>query len=301
MFSPAVDEKFEFEGRAYTFPAARPGVSYPIEIEGGRATVIRTLRMDDQSYWALKQFKPRYRTEKQLETVKRLEKVSHVPGLLAAHQSVIRPDSPLAQRESDLQWAVLMPWVAGDTWGKMLGAVQQRQRTYARHEVEVLAVQILKVLTDLERRQIVHCDLSGGNVLIKSQGGASFDFQLVDLEDMLIEGNEPASSTPGSKGYALPAVKTTACAEGDRYAGAILIAEVLALALPFDERLLSSEGVFRGNRDNQDAQARFTYVCNELKLWKPRFTALLERAWNAGSLRDCAPLADLLESLTASA
>jgi len=290
-------DEIQFEQYRYTIPPARPGVKFPYEAEGGRGTVIRTQRLDDHSLWALKVFKPRYRNENQVEIVKRLEAISGLSGLQAARQTVIPMGSPVTRQHPELEWSVLMPWVEGDTWGKMLGSVQQGKSAYNRHEVEALALKILEILTDLEARRIVHCDLSSGNLLVTGSTGR-FSVQLVDLEDMLIGGSTPASTTSGSLGYALPGVVSTACAEGDRYAGAILIAEALALSLPFNERILSPDGVFRGNRSVPDAQDRFNYVCEELRKWKPRFADLLRQAWNAHSLQDCAPFSALLSSLT---
>ncbi|HLK57109.1 MAG TPA: hypothetical protein VKU00_11120 [Chthonomonadaceae bacterium] len=296
-FMPQVGDIIEYAGCQYVFPAAHPGSDLPLEMEGGRATVTRVQRMDDGSFWALKVFKYRYRTPEQATMVDRLATICHLPGLQAAQQILIPPFASVAQQEPDLCWAVLMPWIEGATWGEVLGRVQKGERRYSPEEALELARTLLKALVALERERIVHCDLSGGNVILTLSPEGSFRFQLIDLEDMVIREHMPASFTPGSPGYALPGVERTACAEGDRFAGAILVAEALALGLPHAADLVSGEGVLRGNRNHKGARIRFESILYELKTQQPEFAELLARAWRAQSLRDCASLAELSNSL----
>jgi hypothetical protein len=212
-----------------------------------------------------------------------------------------------------------MPWMAGDPWGDVLSLVAQGKRAYTPEQALHIAKEKLDVLVSLERESLVHCDLSAGNAILQNgkggnsplhtvdssgsvhwQGGQEpghYHLHLIDLEDMVIRGKKPMTFTPGSPGYSLPGVARTDCLEGDRYAGAILIAEALVLGMPYAKNLTSGEGVFRGNRNDAKARERFHYIFPQLQRQQPDFANLLLRAWNAETLGDCAPLSELRDSL----
>lgn len=314
-----VDDRLEIEGVCYIVPPARPGVDYPFEAEGGKATVTRLHRENDGSEWAIKEFKHKYRQPEQSATVERLKEIADLPGLKAAQQIVVSAEAAAAMNKPSLSWAVLMPWMAGDPWGDVLSLVAQGKRTYTPEQALHIAKEKLDVLVSLERENLVHCDLSAGNAILQNgkgsngsmhtvdsggsvhwQGGQEpghYHLHLIDLEDMVIRGKKPMTFTPGSPGYSLPGVARTDCLEGDRYAGAILIAEALVLGMPYAKNLTSGEGVFRGNRNDAKARERLHYIFPQLQRQHPDFADLLLRAWNAETLGDCAPLSELRDSL----
>jgi serine/threonine protein kinase len=292
-----VGDQFEFEGHRYTVPPARPGVNFPLEIEGAKGIVTRVQRADNGSFWALKEFRAKFRNAQQHQATQRLTAISHLPGLQAARQSMILPTAPIVQQHPDLCYAALMPWMQGLTWGELLSQVQQGVRTYTRPQAINIARALLQTLQMLEQEQIVHCDLSPGNVIVQFLPNGKIQIWLIDLEEMYIRGQMPANTTPGTPGYHLPDVKSTACPEGDRYAGAILVAEALLLGCPAAREHASSEGAFRGDRQNQEAQKRFDYLQSQLRGWLPGIAALLERAWNAPTLAQCASFTEILDNL----
>src|SRR4029079_7397314 len=97
-----------------------------------------------------------------------------------------------------------------------------------------LGENLCKKIEVLERAGLAHCDLSGTNVMI----GVSHDIYLIDWDSLYARSLLiPASTILGTNGYHAPFLQdqngdpaTTWCAEGDRFALAVLILEAFAAA-----------------------------------------------------------------------
>ena len=81
----------------------------------------------------------------------------------------------------------------------------------------------------MEQAGVAHCDLSGPNVLLPALGGGA-GIALVDIEQLYApELRRPSTLTTNSDGYAqwAAAKEELWSAVGDRFAGAVLLAEML--------------------------------------------------------------------------
>ena len=129
----------------------------------------------------------------------------------------------LIEEHEDLEYATLMPWIEGKTWFDYL----QSRQAVRLGDSRALAESMAWVLYALELNRLAHCDLSSANVIIAP------DLQqvhLVDVEDLYTPWVEPPPMLPGgSMGYQHPSLNGSGQwgALGDRFAGAVLMAEML--------------------------------------------------------------------------
>jgi hypothetical protein len=120
---------------------------------------------------------------------------------------------------------------------------------------------------------------------------------LVDVEDIYVPG-APAPFEPnsGSKGYRHlkdGEGETLWRAEGDRYAGAVLAAEMIILANLELGRKATDEGYFTDHRGTSIGVARYREAQGWLKTTAPAFAKVFERSWLAESLEECPKFSEL--------
>ena len=295
-FDPEVGDKITLCGTAYTVEPRAAGLLRAYQQEGGKAIVYKLKKTTDGSFWAFKVFRYAFRGEHQAASVIRLAQVAGLPGLRAAHQQVIPASDACTQEFSEFAWAVLMPWIEGQTWADILDDVAQKKRTYTWAEAMAEAAALAKLFATLESNGHVHCDISSGNIM--RLPGPTPRYELIDLEDMRIAGAVmPKNSTPGTPGYGLPGVYTTAVPAGDRYAASIVLLEALALSTPDAAALASSEGVFSANRENPKDQQRFENILFHINQLKPKLAGLFRQSWKAASLEACPKIDEYLALL----
>ena len=220
---PEVNEAISIGGQvfAFSFAAGYPDVVYA-EI-GRKAKVYRLLR--GKQPYALKVFKPRYRTASAVENSHLIAQYKDVPGLTVANRTILYPDqfSDLIGQHPEYAYSVLMPWVEGDSWFNYV----VKQTPTSNIQSLRLAKALVNVLVELEERGLAHCDLSGGNFIFSS------DFchvELIDIEEMFGQGLKSPDPLPaGTGGYAPNWVKETGIWEAgaDRFSGGILLCEIL--------------------------------------------------------------------------
>ena len=130
--------------------------------------------------------------------------------------------------------------------------------------------------------------------------------ELIDIEDSFIHGIEPPPKgdvPAGTSGYQHRTSRTQGqwCAAGDRFAGAVLMSEILTWHVPeiraaagefatsyFQDADLASPSV-----DNQ----RFRLMRDVLKTGSNDIVRLFESAWQSPKLEDCPPLSAWYEAL----
>ncbi len=144
---------------------------------------------------------------------------------------------------------------------------------------------------------MAHTDLSPGNVVFEL---GSCDVQLLDLEDMYMPAAPGAKVALGSQGYRHPSGDTSGenfwRPEGDRYAAAVLAAEILVLSNRDLARLATDEGFFTDHRLCAQASSRFDEAKALLSKVAPTFAAVFERAWLAETLNECPRVSELYEA-----
>ena len=273
-----------------------PGMPYGQE---GRKAIVYQLAGGD-GYRALKVFKPRYRLPALASLKDKLAAFAQLPGLQVCARTVLVPQqhAALLRQYPDLTYAALMPWIEGPTWMEVV----TEKRQIAPDASLALARALANILATMEQQGVAHCDLSAPNVLLPAlaqsptlrprSGQVSnpqSPIELVDVEQLYAPGlDRPSDLASGTSGYTF----ATAGAElwatnGDRFAGAILIAEMLGWC---DERVRVAawgESYFQQDEIQHDSERYHLLVAVLRERWGDRVVEPLERAWHAQTLADC--------------
>ncbi len=295
-FAPAPGEHLLIAGTTYAVDAhpTAPGMSYGQE--GREATVYR-LSCDGHAF-ALKVFKPRFRGTRLTEADDRLQAFAQIRGMEACRRTVLTEERHLAtiERYPDLAGAALMPWIDGPSWMEVI--VERRQ--LSAEACLQLAQALAALLAALETRGAAHCDLSGANVLLPalvagpSRNGHTA-LALVDVESLFIPPGDrrPAALPAGSPGYGHRAAKDGLWnATADRFAGAILLSEILGWC---DQRVRLASGAesYFEPDEMQTANERAAILSRTLRdRWGDAVAHLFDEAWQSAYVIACPALAD---------
>jgi hypothetical protein len=156
-------------------------------------------------------------------------------------------------------------------------------------------------MTGLEAVGIAHTDISSGNVVVDI---TSSGVELLDLEDIYTPGIPPppqAQLVKGTNGYRHKSVdrgKSCWCAEGDRYAAAVLAAEILLLANKDLAKRADEDGYFVEHCGTAIGVERYQAARGWLEKIAPSFATVFERSWQADSLERCPTIAELHAAVT---
>lgn len=296
-FQPNVGDTLIIEGTTYrvTEHPSAPGMPFGQE---GRQAIVYQLAAESRTC-ALKVFKSRFRFPALVALADKLEPFSQLPGLAVCKRTVltVRRHSDLLRQSPDLIYSVVMPWIPGPTWVQI---VMEKRRLTPDQSLEI-ARAFANVLVSMEENGLAHCDLSGPNVLLPimaNDGDArrSDPVALVDVEQIFRSGlDRPAVMTSGSGGYSHKTVHDGMwSADADRFAGAILLAEMLGWC---DDRALSaawSESFFAPDEMQHDC-ARYDTMQTVLReRWGEGIAGLFERIWSSETLADCPTFAEWL-------
>lgn len=265
-------------------PAAK---GMPYGQQGRKATVYKV--QDDQGYChALKVFLKSFRQPQNARGAVYLGSYAAMPGLNVCYRLVLTPETQptLLGMYPDLLYAVLMPWVEGKTWHDYL-AEEQPITPEQSHE---LASNFSYVLLQMENAGLAHCDLSAPNVII-TESDRGLGISLVDVEDMYGPGFERPTLMPaGTSGYGhKTASQGIWCVAGDRFAGAVLLAEMLGWC---DERVrrIKYDEAFFDPSELQKSSERCQVLMRVLReRWGERVSQLFSQAWHSQTLEDCPP------------
>jgi hypothetical protein len=300
-YRPNINDTLVIDGATYQVaehPAA-PGIPYGQE---GRQAVVYQILSEGGERQALKVFKARYRVPGLVALTERLEIFAGMPGLQVCHRIVLsaRRHSDVLRQHPDLTYAIVMPWVAGPTWMEVVleqrGLMPLQSLSLARALAETLAM--------MEERGLAHCDLSGPNVLLPAllqttQSGAAFPVDLVDVEQLYGPGLERPSALPGgSAGYAHKSAPTGLwSADADRFAGAVLLAEMLSWCDRDVRGLAYGESYFDPDEMQVSSQRydRMRQLLHER--WGDAVARLFEQAWVSETLADCPTFGEWLVTL----
>jgi WD40 repeat protein len=284
-FRPTIKTSIQLNGTTYHFSEHPAAKGMPYGQTGRRATVYQV--KNGAAFKALKVFTKAFRSHQIEGGAKRIADFSTLPGLQVCARLVLTRQNHhhLLEAQPDLEYAVVMPWVQGLTWQEIMLARQpftkEQSLETARHFVNILAA--------MEERGLAHCDLSGPNILLEDTL-----VNLVDVEDMYGSGLEKPEKLPGgSAGYAhKTAAQGLWSAEADRFAGAVLIAEMLGWC---DERV-RRVGVGEQYFDAGELQIGCDRYNLLLSVLTQRYGhALAESftsAWYSKRLEDCPRFAD---------
>ncbi len=291
-FRPNPGDELIIGERTYSIaehPAA-PGMAYGQS--GRRGTVYKLVDQKNHT-WALKVFLRQFREPRLVGQAEKIRKYYKLPGLRACERDVLTSSKylELIRESRELTYSVLMPWVDGKTWFEILAAGESIPQETGLQ----LAGSLIRILLLMEERGLAHCDLSGPNVIVTKEG----TIELVDLEEMYsTDLSKPEVIPGGSPGYSH---KTSPeglwNARSDRFAGAILIAEMLGWS---DERVRKAawgEGYF--NPDEMQTNCESYHILDRVlnERWGKYVAEYFERAWRSESLMECATFAEWMAAI----
>ncbi len=269
-------------------------------LEGGQALIYQLQEVESGSLHALKVSKPSYRGEQMAKVTAALTKYANLPGLSVSHRLCLTKAThpELIAAYPGLEYALLMPWIQGRTWaGLMLD--QQASQNYTPLQAYHLAFMTAQVLASLEAHQLAHTDIAGSNVML----AASQKVELLDIEGLWMPGiKRPKWRNQGSPGYQHRQLgrKGQWQPEGDRFAGAILLTEMLIWCQPHIRMLVpqGSETLFQPDELQKEDTPKWKAV--RQALWSSCAPAvdLLDQAWRSRKLKQCPPLSVWAKCLT---
>lgn len=263
-------------------------------VEGGEALIYQVQDLATSELWALKVIKPSYRGEQIARSAAALAPYANVPGLcLAQRLCLTRSAFPdLLSAHPDLEYAVLMPWLRGRTWASFLLDRAAGER-YTGAEALRLALACVHVLWELEAHHLAHTDIASGNIVLMEDLAR---VELLDIEN-LYHPHAPAPKymSRGTPGYQHRHLGRQGqwCPAGDRFASAILLAEMLSWWDP-PVRALTPEGaesLFQPHELQEEGGARWQAMRDALWALCPAALALFDQAWASTTLDECPELA----------
>ncbi|MEN6391156.1 MAG: FHA domain-containing protein [Syntrophomonas sp.] len=300
-FNPDVNQAIDIEGQTYIVAEHPLAPDIPYGQEGRQAIVYQILpkarpmrQKNGASVMALKVFKPVYRSRALVELCDKLKPLNSIPGLTVCNRQVLTEDSNkrLLAKHPDLTFAMLMPWIQGPTW---LDILIDSQELTQKQSFE-LAHALASTLTVMEQQYISHGDLSSPNLmlpgLLVKEGeshGSNPLVELVDVEQLFHRSfDQPDSLPAGSPGYAhRTASQGLWGPDADRFAGAVLIAEILAWCSPELRAESWGESYFDPG-EMQEKCERYSSLSRILnELWGSEVSGLFDKAWFSQSLADC--------------
>ena len=290
---PAPGEAIQLFGERYTVQP-HPGAPHmAFCAEAGRAHVYQLRNFKGEPF-AFKVFKSKFRTPNLVSATQNLRKLEYFPGFRAAKRQIVLPSDPASRTYRNLEYSVLMYWIEGRTWFDVLGDARKNGFSISRSTAILLCNNLLTVIEGLERDNIAHTDISPGNVIVDLN---TYNVELLDLEDMYIPGAEPPPFlNRGSTGYRhYTGDQGVTCwrPEGDRYAAAVLAAEILILSDRSLANSMTDDGFFTTHCKNHQGALRYNKAERLLKSIAPDFASVFDRSWRAASLQECPRISEL--------
>ncbi len=285
-------------------PSPDPNLKKPkpyIEV-GGNGYVVQLLRPKTNTLHALKAFNQTDARMLEYTQVLRKNRIAELPGLSAAERFIIDPKTHtyLTKKYSDLVYAVLMPWVKGNTWFEVLGDNAKNKKyiaEFTQTKSLYLAKELARVLMELEKRSFAHCDVCSNNIILDLKNPS---VSLIDIEDMYLPGtSRPDEFLGGQPGYGHP--KTAGdhqwMPEADRFGGGLLICETLCWYHP-EIRVASGIESFFEKDELLSHNTKYVQLKDILEAQgDPTLVPLFESLWQSDSIQACPKIAQWYETL----
>lgn len=305
-FQPNPGDGIVVNGTAYTVgqhPAA-PGVAYA---QAGRQGIVyQLLPVDGELHEAkaLKVFFPKFRIPAMVYQSEHMGNYCEIPGLQVSSREVLTPErnGDLIAEYPDLLYAVIMPWIHGCTWFDVISD----QRNLGRSESLMLAKALAAIGSSMEQRGLAHCDLSAPNVMlpffseVKLPEGAAA-VELVDVEQMYSpKMDRPDVLLAGSPGYAAHRTVHSGLwsSYADRFAGAVIIAEMLGWSDPAIVNRAWGESYFDQHEMQTPCERYFLLKKSLGQRWGTRISDLFGRTWDSQDLSSCPTFGEWLIALS---
>ena len=291
-YHPLPQQELSIENTTYYISEHPSAPGMPYGQEGRQAVVYQVFNENTRK--ALKVFKPRFSKPEQVLLSGQIQSYAQLPGLEVCQRIVLTPSRhrDILKQYPGLTYAVLMPWVDGTTWQEIL---QENQALTPKQSL-VIANTLAKSLVTMEERGVAHCDLSGSNIILAP------DFakvSLVDVEGMYVIGlSRPEVIPMGSPGYAHRIAPDGVWnAKADRFAAAILLAEILGWCDARIRKAAWGESYFSPQEIGEKTERYHTLVEVIGTLWGESVASLFRLAWRSAIIEDCPTLGEWLVAL----
>lgn len=269
-----------------------PGFAY---VQEGRKAWIYKLQdiVSNQSY-ALKIFKPSFRSGDVALNLAHLKHYEELPGMQVCNRLVvtskIAPD--LVAKQPDLEFAILMPWIDGFPWS----AILMQRMMLSSETCYSLASKLAAVLSGIENNNSAHCDLAGENVIVDI---SSRNVELIDIEDMYgFNFQKPLYIPAGGDGYQHGTSRNGQWhAEADRFAGSILLSEILMWYKPEIREGAFGEQYFDPFELQKAESIRYRKMVDMLESVSGRLAEIFDRAWYSSTLKECPRISEWVNEL----
>ena len=304
-FDPKAHDRLMIEGIVHEVAEHPAAKNTPYGQSGRMATVYQLIQLDApraSGQWALKVVKEKWRVPAMVGLAQKLEPYAALPGLAVCRRRVLnaRQHGELLREHPDLLYAPFMPWMAGPTWTQIIVDQQALSPEQSLRLARALAEQ----LTALEERGVAHCDLSGPNLIVTSmpddqEPDRACTIALVDVEQLFGPGLDlPPMLSAGSPGYAHKASpKGLWSADADRFAAAILLAEMLGFCEDAVRQAAAGESYFTPEEIQRDSARLRILRASLQKYWGEAVLGLFDRAWASEALANCPTLGEWLVTL----
>jgi hypothetical protein len=264
-------------------------------IEGQEGFIWPLHNVKDQTLSALKVLKPVYRSGRTARVAAELHLYTKVPGLFLSRRICLtRPTyDQLIATFPDLEYALFMPWLPWKTWAGLLRS-PAASAAYTLQLALDLARATAQTLSQLEQYKCAHTDIAGSNIMYKP------DFtgiELLDLEGLYTPAlPRPEKLSYGSPGYQhrRPGKHGQWSRYGDRFAGAILLTEMLTWWNPLVRGLTpANASTLFQPEELQEASGQRWQTVREL-LWSLDRTGtllnLFDAVWSSSRPQNCPDL-----------
>jgi hypothetical protein len=262
--------------------------------EGSEALTYQVQELGTGKPFALKVAKTSTRGKHIEQSIAALARCPEIPGLALARSRVCLTKAAyprLIATFPELEYAVLMPWLQGRSWAGFLLAREQGDK-YTAQQAMRLARATAQTLRSLEAYGLAHTDSAGSTiVLLPNFQGIEF----IDLEGLYFPGASVSRGSWGTPGYQHPHLGSPGqwCSAGDRFAGAILLTEMLTWWSPQVRALAAkeAESLFRPEELQKSGAPLWAMVRTTLEEICPPALELFDQAWASRNLGDCPTLA----------
>ncbi len=259
-------------------------------LEGGEALIYQMRDVKTKDLYALKVIKPAYRSQNIALVAETIARLAHVSGFYIHNRVCLTMAgyADLIKTYPDLEYATFMPWLTGKTWSGLMQD-QSASAQYTREQACGLAATVANLLRNLESLHLAHSDIAGGNLFLSPDLRR---IQLLDLEGLYLpDVRPPPFCSQGSPGYQHHHLGPRGqwYPEGDRFAGAILLTEILTWWNPRVRAYIADDAntLFQSAELQTTGLPLWLEVRNTLWSIQPDLLHLFDQAWSSSSLAEC--------------
>lgn len=276
-------------GNTYRF-VTNAGQQIEVNGTGSRAAVYQIQNIDTGEEFALKVFKDEFQHAYHHDNFAYFQRIlPNIPAFAWVRQRILlnkQDDKQLIMQFPELQNAIIMPWFNLPQVDLVRASLHQKSHTSMAEQntCKQLGQLLADTLAQLEQLGIAHGDIASSNVLIDWKNS---ELYIIDIEDMYHASlNRPITTqhaVGGTNGYRFNDIFSSWQSEADRFAGAILICELLTMAsidptIPAAESYFHQDDLDMREFDNENNE-RFNVLYDELLQINNKARSLFKQAW----------------------